>query len=277
MSSISSFIPILLFVVPTIVFYYFKPKPTLENVNNANPMFTLVYFVFVVMIQFACNIGLVINQCGGSVSQNIAAAVLITFLPWIVIFGLVVSILMLFPGIKSAFSNVVGYFVVAGKANRILNELLINTDIAKAIDQDASAKSNVKRREELQSAAESIIKLFGNVSVLINQIVPSNFQEYWSMLHPLMKPQYQNDTAPETLDYKQQLLDVVATRDNIGEALWYIYTAVLLISITQYNIASRTCTQDLRTMTASQSAFQQTQKSVTDANAKATSTTYAIQ
>jgi len=92
-----------------------------------------------------------------------------------------------------------------------------------------------------------------------------------------MIPQYQNDTAPETLDYKQQLLDVVSTRDNIGEALWYIYTAVLLISITQYNIASRTCTQDLRTMTASQSAFQQTQKSVTDANAKATSTTYAIQ
>jgi hypothetical protein len=240
-------------------------------------MFTLVYFVFVVIIQFMCNIGLIINHCGGGVSQNIAAATLITIIPWVFIFGMVVSILVVFPGIKSAFSNVVGYFVVAGKANKILNELLINTDIAKAINQDASAKSNVKRREELQSAAEAIIKLFGNVSVLINQIVPSNFQEYWTMLHPLMKPQYQNDTAPETLDYKQQLLDVVTTRDNIGEGLWYIYTAVLLISITQYNIASRNCVQDISSMKARQTAFQQAQDLVTSTNAKATSTTYAIQ
>jgi hypothetical protein len=198
MSSVSTFIPILLSIVPTIVFYYYKPKPTIENADNSQPMFTLVYFVFVVIIQFMCNIGLIINHCGGGVSQNIAAATLITIIPWVFIFGMVVSILVVFPGIKSAFSNVVGYFVVAGKANKILNELLINTDIAKAINQDASAKSNVKRREELQSAAEAIIKLFGNVSVLINQIVPISEASMNSLITKILDVIEPNDNLAAT-------------------------------------------------------------------------------
>ena len=43
------------------------------------------------------------------------------------------------------------------------------------------------------------------------------------------------------------------------------------------NIASRNCVQDISSMKARQTAFQQAQDSVTSTNAKATSTTYAIQ
>jgi hypothetical protein len=69
-----------------------------------------------------------------------------------------------------------------------------------------------------------------------------------------MKPKYNSD--PVSLKNKEQeLLDVVVTRDNIGEAFWYIYTAILLISIIQYNIASRPCVKDPAAMQANYQKF----------------------
>ena len=178
--------------------------------------------------------------------------------------------LIMFPGFKSSFSNVIGYFVVSNSANNILSQLLVNTDLNQTL---SSAKdADPEKINSLKSAAEAIIKLCGNMSILINQIVPSNFVEYWAMLTPLMKEQYQNG-APEM---KQQLLDAVVMRDNIGEALWYVYTAVLLISITQYNIMSRPCTKDLASMQASQEEYLKNEAIMKEKTAKENSTIYTM-
>ena len=92
---------------------------------------------------------------------------------------------------------------------------------------------------------------------MINQIVPENFTEYWALLEPLMKPEYFTDQKgkDELIQLKEQLLNVVIKRDNIGEALWYIYTAVLLISVIQYNLTTRGCRKDPQTMAESHQEF----------------------
>jgi hypothetical protein len=216
------------------------------------------------------NASVMVTKCGGSLMQNIGSAFLMTLIPWIFIFGGVVMSLIMFPGFKSSFSNVIGYFVVSNSANNILSQLLVNTDLNQTL---SSAKdADPEKINSLKSAAEAIIKLCGNMSILINQIVPSNFVEYWAMLTPLMKEQYQNG-APEM---KQQLLDAVVMRDNIGEALWYVYTAVLLISITQYNIMSRPCTKDLASMQASQEEYLKKEASMKEKTAKENSTIYTM-
>ena len=109
-------------------------------------------------------------------------------------------------------------------------------------------------KKALLDAADGIIILCGNMSILINQIVPSNFLNYMDMLKPLMKPKYENDTSMLKAK-EQELLDVVVTRDNIGEAFWYVYTAILLISIIQYNIASRPCVKDSAAMKANYQTY----------------------
>ena len=228
-----------------------------------------VYFLAVVLVQFGINASIIINKCGGSVSQNIGVAFLMTFIPWVLIFGVLLVILLMFPGFKSAFSNVVGYFAVAGPANTVLSELLINTDINKAIATDTSSPEN---KQALQSAADAILKLCGNMSILINQIIPSNFDEYWQMLTPLMKPEHQTG-APEL---KQKLLDLVVRRDNIGEAMWYIYTAVLLISIVQYNLTTRGCVKNVAAMEKSQQEFLAKEAQINAAKEKAASQTYTV-
>jgi len=277
----SSFFSLLIFALITLVYYMLlKPKldasvyddPTGSQYtaySSSNNTALIIYFLFVVLTQMGVNASVMVTKCGGSLMQNIGSAFLMTLIPWIFIFGGVMVCLMMFPGFKSAFSNVIGYFAVSNSANNILSELLVNTDLNQTIN---AAETDPAKKNSLKSAAEAIIKLCGNMSILINQIVPSNFVEYWAMLVPLMKEQYQNG-APEM---KQQLLDAVVTRDNIGEALWYIYTAVLLISITQYNIMSRPCNKDLATLQLSQDQYLKTEEKMTAAADKQKATVYTL-
>jgi hypothetical protein len=278
----SSFLSLLIFAVITLVYYLLlKPKlnasvyddPTgaeYAAYSSSNNTALIIYFIFVILTQMGVNASVMVSKCGGSLMQNIGSAFLMTLIPWIFIFGGVLVSLIMFPGFKSAFSNVIGYFAVSNSANNILSELLVNTDLNQTIN--AATDADPAKINSLKSAAEAIIKLCGNMSILINQIVPSNFVEYWDMLTPLMKEQYQNG-APEM---KQQLLDAVVVRDNIGEALWYVYTAVLLISITQYNIMSRPCNKDLATMQADQDKYLKTEASINDKMAKQNSTIYTM-
>lgn len=235
-----TYISILLFLIITII-YYFVLKPTISVEKLMNPdqsilsgqkiTAVIIYFLFIVSTQFFVNSVIIVNKCGGSVPKNIGVAGIMTLIPWSFIFGSIIVVLLLFPGFKSAFSNVVGYFAVAGSANKIINELLVNNDAVRIANGDPA----------LVSTAEAVIKLFGDVSVLINQIVPENFISFWELLTPLMKPDLSIDKKEEL---KEELLKIVILRDNIGEGLWYFYTAILLISIVQYNITVKGCVPD---------------------------------
>ena len=127
----------------------------------------------------------------------------------------------------------------------------------------------------MQTAADAIIKICGNTSILINQIVPSNFNDYWKILTPLMKDKYQQD-GPETDDIRNDLFDLVVTRDNVGESLWYIYTGLLLTSIVQLKMTTRGCVNNPKTMEQNYEKFLETQQKAQAAQETATSTTYTM-
>ena len=278
----SSYLSLLLFILVTIFYFVVlkTPKLTVSMLQDDQGYLSyqkglyiklFIYFMIVVLTQFGVNVSSIISTCGGSVSQNIGSAALLTFIPWFFIFGVLLVVLILFPGWKAAFSNVVGYFMVSGQANSILSDLLVVDDVNSDI-LNASG-SDIKTRDALQEAASAIVKLNGNMSLLINQIVPDNFLKYWSILTPLMKPQYQQDPVAAE-EIQQKLLSLVVLRDNIGEAMWYIYTAILLTSIVQYKIATQGCSPDLASLNENQQIFQQKQKQIHDENAAAQANVY---
>jgi hypothetical protein len=81
---------------------------------------------------------------------------------------------------------------------------------------------------------------------------PENFLSVWNIITPLMK----NGGNIPDIDKKQaDLLKLVVLRDNIGEGMWYLYTAILLISIISYNIASRGCSKNINDLKASHDAY----------------------
>ena len=90
-----------------------------------------------------------------------------------------------------------------------------------------------------------------------------------------MKDVYQNDSSPESMKMKNDLFEIVVTRDNVGEAMWYIYTGLLLTSIVQLKITSRGCISNPKTMEANYQKFlqQEEQNKKSEQNA---STTYTL-
>jgi hypothetical protein len=234
-------ITILYFAIPTIG----KPQLTLADLINDESktdyynrtLKSLAFYLgIVVFSQFFLNIGYLMSKCGGAIDKNIGAAALFTFIPWILIFGVMLAVLIIFPGFKSAFSDVIGYYVVAGGANDIFGSILMGTDLNEMIEQTGDAN----KKKELTKAAEAIVKICGNKSILVNQMNPDNFLQIWDILKALMMP-----GAYENIEIKEKLLALVVLKDNIGEALWYIYTAILISSIVYYNLATRGCVKSI--------------------------------
>jgi len=278
----SSALNIFAFLCSTFL-YYFKIKPVLNvsivgnptEMNNYNSSYYKslgLYFLLVIALQLLSNISLIQSTCGGSFSENIGAAGIYTFVPWTLIFGMVMIVLVMFPGFKSAFSDVIGYYFVYSTANKVLTELLIDKDVNQSI---RATGTNDDVKNKLQDASDIIVKICGNMSILINQIVPENFAEYWKLIDPLMKTKYQND-APTSSDLKNKLFNLVVARDNIGEALWFIYTGILLSSIVQMKLSTRGCSSNSATMQKNYQEFLDKEKKSKEQEELATSTTYTM-
>lgn len=273
-----------------------------------------IYFLLIVVVQFFINTYAITSNCGGVMTENLTAAALLTFIPWTLMFGAVIVVLTVFPGFKGAFSDVVGYYYVSKNANDLLTDLLLNKKLDNAMNGDngknktngvnnsttnvntkqtggnattsdisdvsnsdpepasTNGKSNTQR---LEDAADAIVKICGNTSILINQIVPSNFAKYWNILDPLMKPKYRNN-SPEGIGMRVSLFELCVTRDDIGEALWFIYTGVLICSVIQMKIANRGCESDLQTMEQKYQAYKQEEQAEIDAKSKLNETDYTI-
>jgi len=280
----NSYLNIITFLLTTIFYYLaLKPSYTYEILSDPiqettyktnNYMYLAIYLLLVMVIQFMVNASIIASTCGGSITENIGASGVLTFLPWTLIFGVIIVILTIYPGFKSAFSDVVGYYWVSSSANKVLTELLVDPTVQKKIDEDKTLTT--EQKDDMMTAADTIIKICGNASILINQIVPSNFKSYWELLQKsLFKPKYQNDN-PETIKIRDELFEIVVTRDNVGEAMWYMYTGLLLTALVQLKITTRGCVSNPKTMEANYQQFKDAEQKVNKQNSLATGTTYTI-
>ena len=272
-----SLLSLLFFIIITIGYFLaLKPKLTLDQLgpdcytdykNSIFPKLAL-YLLIVCLTQFLLNTAYLTNKCGGEVKNNIGPAALYTFFPWLIIFGIIIAILIIFPGFKSAFSDVIGYFAIAGSAKTLFANIMLDADLNAKI----AGLSDPTKKAEITTAAETLVKMLGNKSILINQITPDNFTSSWDLLKPLMK-----DTiiGQVEIDNKAQLLDLVVLKDNIGEGFWYVYTAILISSVVYYNLASRGCVKSASQIKAGYDQYKEDQ-AAKEAEEKANTSTVVL-
>ena len=266
----SNYTNIIVFILTTYLYYlFFKPPLTYEKISNEKELsshvsnsytFLAIYFFAVIIIQCIVNMNVIQEKCGGSISENFGYAGMITIIPWTLIFGILIVVLTIYPGFKSAFADVIGYYWISNSANKLITELLIDRDV----EQQLSESMNQKSKNEIEKAADAIIKICGNSAVLINQMTPKNFQQFWEILTPLKKSQYRENSSSynssETIEKRNQLFELVTTRDNIGEAMWYLYTGILVTSVVQLKISTRGCESNVKTMNANYQKFKDAEK-----------------
>jgi hypothetical protein len=95
--------------------------------------------------------------------------------------------------------------------------------------------------------------------------------QIWNVLKPLM-----TSGMFDNLEIKKKLLDLVVLKDNIGEALWYIYTAILISSIVYYNLATRGCVKDVKQVKADYDSYLKKQEETDKQTELNNATTYTI-
>lgn len=283
--AVTSYTNLLAFFLTIIVYYLaLKPALSIDIVKNgpayaaftsASYRYLAIFIGLVVGVQFLINIAMISNKCGGAITQNIAYAGFITFIPWILIFGVLIAVMLMYPAFRAIFADVFGYYFIASSANRLLTELLINKEIQEKIDADHNPAITADDRAKMQSAADMIIKICGNPSVLINQLTPANFMEYWGLLQPLMKPRYAADPVAAS-DIQTRLFELIVTKDNVGEASWFMYTGVLIVSLVQMKIAARGCLNNAAAQQANYAEFVAKEKEAADKRAQAQSTVYTM-
>jgi len=285
----SSYINIVAFLLTTYVYYILlKPRLTYEILTSPEDYpvylsnsyaFLAVYLLLVIIIQVMVNMNVITAKCGGNIMDNIGIAGVITFMPWILIFGVIMVVITIYPGFKSAFSDVLGYYWVSSSANKLITELLISQEVQPNIDSDNSLDDVAKKK--MQSAADAIIKICGNSAILINQMTPRNFDDFWKMLTPLMKQQYKpingtNEIPAEAKEKQKQLFELVISKDNIGEALWYIYTGLLVTSIVRLNISTKDCANSVKNMEANAEKYKKQQQKIKEDSLAATTQVYTM-
>lgn len=265
----SNYTNIVAFILTTYLYYLlFKPSLSYDKLTDEKELtihftnsytFLAIYFFAVIIIQCIVNINVINESCGGSTSDNIGYAGLITIIPWTLIFGILLVVLTIYPGFKSAFSDVVGYFWISNSANKLITELLIDRNVQENLSETLSQPT----KDEIEKAADAIIKICGNSAVLVNQMTPQNYQHFWEILNPLKKEKYRINSKTydesETIEKRNQLFDLVVTKDNIGEAMWFLYTGILVTSVVQLKISSRGCKNNTKTMEENYEKFKEEQ------------------
>lgn len=258
----NTYINFLIFIMTTIIYYVFF-KPTLQQDNtirldevqkykNSNYYYSIIYFMAVLVGQLVTNIFTIISKCGSSSFNNLILALVFTLLPWTLIFGVMLVMLLIYPSMKKGFADVVGYFVISGKAHEYIHEIMTLDDTI----------SN---------------KIYGKPEIFINILTPFNFNAYFGEIETHFK---QNNTADqlkhETIkNIKDNLFKLIVNKDNIGEVMWIIYTGILLIYIVQYYITSKSCSNDKSTLQYNYKKYVEN-KEETQNKQDAQTTTYSV-
>lgn len=233
----NTYINFLIFITTTISYYLFF-KPTIKQSDTTDPVnvqnytttnyyYMLIYFMFVLVGQLIINILTVIAKCGSSSFKNLMLALVFTIVPWTLIFGVMLVVLLIYPSMKKGFSDVVGYLFISGKAHDYINAI-INLD---------NTIAN---------------KLTGKPEIFINVLTPLNFNSYFNDLTTKNAPVQPGPSgilqSGEIDQIKDSLFKLIVNKDNIGEIMWIIYTGVLLIAIVQYYITNNSCSNDKLTL-----------------------------
>ena len=178
-------------------------------------LWTVAYFLILILVQFFVNLSTTEAMC--SVPQYDTAA-LVTFIPWLVIFGLLKVCLIIFPGWLSPFSNTFGY--LAAKLSGVRNLL-----------QSIMATSGPNKE-----ASDAIQNIYTDPSLLINEVTPSNFDSFWASM--TKGGMFKQSISQET---QSKLRQIVNLKDIVAEYIWFLLTGALVTSVSYNYTVSSAC------------------------------------
>uniref|UniRef100_A0A6C0JZJ0 Uncharacterized protein n=1 Tax=viral metagenome TaxID=1070528 RepID=A0A6C0JZJ0_9ZZZZ len=221
-STANSSTSIMLFIILTTIYAFVKYNTSNTLQSVANNMYFYIYLLIVLLAEYFVNLNLTTSICG---SSQWTTALIVTILPWGIIFGILTLLLTMFPGWLSPFSNTFGYAIalMAG----------LNDIFADIIEPNPKG---VKVKPEESIVQQALAHIYSDKSLLINEITVDNFDYFWDSMKGVFKQSaYENDTL------KNNLYSMVVLKNTVSMYIWYILTGILITSISYNYIINSGC------------------------------------
>lgn len=206
------------FIVLTTIYFGFKAFYQSPKIIM---IMTIIYFLALLIGEFFINVSVSNDLCG---SRQYGTAAIVTFIPWIFIFGFLKMLLTIFPGWLSPFSNTFGYLVTKLFG---INEVLNNILSTKFDTNDVP--------ENMKIAAEALEHIYNDKSLLINEITQENFDTFWKRMSD---SGFFKKNAGE---FKEKLRNFVKMKDTVSEFIWFILSGGLVTSVSYNYIVNSDC------------------------------------
>lgn len=237
-------VSILFFLIITTVLLIIKIfilPSKLDDFKQESSVIKIVFIVYILLLlagNFLINLSITTELCNGT--SQWGTTFLITFIPWIIIFGIINIILIIFPGWLVPFSNTFGYFIITLFGIKdLFNKKIINGKNKYGnVDNNIIDTSGIVLATALQ-------QIYGNESILINEIprVGNNEEErldsFKDFYETMKKLKIFKDNSDDEI--KVQLYKLLIIKDYIAEYVWYILTGILVSSITYNYIVNVGC------------------------------------
>jgi hypothetical protein len=220
------FIIITLFFVFFNVYNIFKTKDITNTIlASDNLIINSIYLLFLVLGSYFINVFISKAMCSQTIQWGYV--LMITLLPWIIIFVSLYFILKIFPGWISPFSNTIGYSVIG-----LLGVEKIYGSIFKT-GQEASGNTEV---------VKAIANMNSNRSKFVNQISTNvdDFNTFFDNMKELIKEDGNSDGTN-----KLKLYQLLIIKQFVGKIVWYVLAGILICSISYNLIINMTCEKSL--------------------------------
>ena len=239
-------ISILFFFIITTVLLILKiillPSDNLSQFKSGSIVMKIITIVYMCLLFFGnllINTSVTTSLCSGTPQWS--TTFITTFIPWILIFGTINIILVIFPGWLVPFSNTFGYFIVSlFGLKSLFNDKILVAESKELNSPIENSKINVAR---------ALQQIYGNQSLLINEIPRDGqneeqrveiFDKFYQTMQNLgiFKNQKQDNNSEES---KVLLYKLLKIKDYVAEYVWYLLSGILVSSITYNYIVNVGC------------------------------------
>ena len=217
------------FILVTLSFLVFtiftiNKSKTIESINNSKDsnVINFIYILFIIIGSYFLNVHNSRVICDQNIEWNYI--LIVTIMPWLVIFILLYFILKLFPGWVSPFSNTIGYLFVSmlGVSGTLEKIMTDNTRVADKLE-----------------LVKAINTIKNNKSKFINQI-DINLSNFENFIKELKHSEITHNDDIEDIDIIT-LYKLITIKHVIGKIVWYILAGILISSISYNYIIGISC------------------------------------
>jgi hypothetical protein len=219
------------FLIITLIYSYLDYSIRIgasdDDVSSKPSVYLAIYMLMALVGQYFITVSVSVVLCG---APQYYSALFATFLPWVFIFGTMLAMLAAFPGWILPLSNTIGYAVANGMGmGKMANDVFI--------EQTKDGKSP----NMTDTMKKALSYIYTDKASLLNNITPSNFNDFWEQSKDLRRPVTEN--APE---FKKKFRDFVILKHAIGTVTWYLLTGALVISVSYNYMVNSPCSSSVR-------------------------------